>query len=92
MTEERKEWIQEEGTFSLTRNPDAGKPTKSGKEQPSMKGQLKIAGVLYDISAWAYTAKSGNKWLSGTVKPPFASSQGVAAPKMVSDLDENIPF
>ena len=84
-----KEWMQAEGTFSLTMNPERDKPTKSGKANPTMTGQVMIHGVLYELSAWSKTAASGNRWLSGTIKPPYATQSTPANNPHSSD---DVPF
>ncbi len=44
---------------------------EEGSNQPNAKGECRIDGVLYEISAWTKKDKNGNPWqsLSFKVKP-----------------------
>jgi hypothetical protein len=75
---EQKEWQQREGTFSLRKNPN-----KKQEKAPDVIGTLMLNGVAYELSGWNKTAASGAMWMSGTIKPPFASKPAT---------EETIPF
>ena len=85
---EEKKWETREGTFSLRRNPNK-KDDQS--KTPDMIGHVCIQGVVYELSAWTKIATSGAKWLSGTIKPPYAT-QGAAPPRQTTHDDSDIPF
>ena len=83
--EQKKEWETREGTWSIRRNAN-----KKTDKAPDFIGQLRIEGVLYDISGWTQTAKSGAKWMSGKIKPPFAKD--APAKQLPPADDSEAPF
>ena len=80
-----KKWVQNEGTFSLRRNP-----TKKDEESklPDFVGLVVIQGVEYELSGWSKLSSNGGRWISGTIKPPYSTGK-----KATNEPDEsNIPF
>lgn len=68
---------------------------KTAEEQPNAKGEAKIDGVEYWVSAWTKKDKNGNPWQSLAFTPKEKQSAPVApvdANKKLRDLDDDIPF
>ena len=62
--------------------------------QPNARGDCKIAGVIYEVSAWTKTDKNGNKWqsLAFKAKAEGQDSQEAKPAKSVEEMDSDIPF
>ena len=60
---------------------------KGDDNKPGMTGQVKIAGVVYEIASWKKVDKNGNPWLSLKVQEPRSDAYQPDPP-----ADEDIPF
>jgi hypothetical protein len=83
---ERKEWQQNEGTFSLRNNK------KKNEKAPDLAGQLRINGELYDLSAWQKTTAGGGTWWSGTVKTAWKPAASNHPVRETDDRRDEIPW
>ena len=73
---------------SIFRNDRRDKDT-----QPTHKGDCKIEGVDYWISAWTNETKGGNKYFGLKFEKKDDKYQSGAAPKLpTEDFDDDIPF
>lgn len=77
-----------EGSGALFKNSKRDKDS-----QPNARGECRIDGVLYEVSAWTKKDKNGNPWQSLAFKrkqdtPP---ASGARRPRD-SDSGEEIPF
>ncbi len=41
---------------------------EEGSQQPNARGECRIDGVLYEVSAWTRETKNGDKWQSLSFK------------------------
>lgn len=73
-----------QGTFHRNKQKD------EGSSQPDYRGDLNIAGVMYELGGWLKDGKSG-KWMSLSVKPKEQREQAPAKPSAPAPSDE-IPF
>lgn len=69
---------------------------KESKKHPDYKGQAKIEGIEYWLSAWVKESKSGKKFLSLSIQPkderkpnPKPSND---EPKDDEPKDDDLPF
>jgi len=73
------------------------KNDKKGNERaPEYKGSIVVDGKKYWMSAWLREAKSGQKYMSGSVQlaesPPQPTPKPAPQPKSIEDIDSDIPF
>lgn len=66
---------------------------KTAESQPNARGEARIAGVTYYVSAWTKQDKNGNKWqsLSFTAKDA-AEKPKPRGPSGFDDLQDDVPF
>ena len=79
-----------ENSGSLFKNDRREKDT-----QPQAKGQAKIGGVLYWVSAWTKETNSGDKYQSLSFTPKDDQPRQPVKDAIASlpdDLDDEIPF
>jgi hypothetical protein len=62
------------------------KNNKKAETEPDFSGTLNIDGTEYRLSGWAKVAKTGNKYLSLSVRPK------AERPKVAAPLDDKIGF
>lgn len=67
---------------------------RTADNQPTHRGDCKIEGIDYWISAWTNEAKDGSKYFGLKFEPKDDKDQSGAAPPPVppEDLDDDIPF
>lgn len=81
-------WELREGQGSLFKN---GKREKDS--QPNARGECKIDGVVYEVSAWTKKTKAGDPWQSLSFKRKGEGAQRVSRePKPQSPEPTDIPF
>ena len=81
--------------FSLFKNDKGDNP-----KRPDYTGKCQLNGVTYRLSAWLKTSKSGDKFMSGEIKPDRATeqqaAQGFQAAKQAVDeaggQSDGVPF
>lgn len=67
---------------------------KEGEKQPDYRGTVRIAGVLYRLSGWKRTAKSGTRWLALKIDKDRERQPATAKPAAAEPdgFDDDIPF
>ena len=72
------------------------KNDKGGNEKrPDYRGTLNVDGKDYDLSAWLKSSKKGDKYMSLSVQPQRARTNGIekAAPAISgAAFDDEVPF
>jgi hypothetical protein len=81
-----KQFETKPNTGALFRND-----RKSSDTDRDYAGTLNVEGTEFWISGWLKEAKSGQKYLSLSVKPKGAPTTKVPATK-TNDFDDGIPF
>lgn len=64
-------------------------------QQPDYRGSVRIGGVLYRLSGWKRTAKSGTRWLALKVDKEQQRTESKPAEKPQQppdEFDDDIPF
>jgi hypothetical protein len=67
---------------------------KQGVEsRPDRRGQINIAGTVYELSGWIKKSSKGTVWLSLSAQIPRANAPAETASKAKQiDPDEDVPF
>ena len=78
---------QKDGQGSLFRNKRKEKET-----HPDYNGSFKIGGVEYWLSGWMKEAKSGEQYMSLSVKPKETRQDPPAATAEPKDFNDPLPF
>lgn len=69
------------------------KNDKQGNEKrPDFTGKINVNGKDFDLSGWMKVSKSGNKYMSLSVREPFKKAAKPAAPAVEPFEDDGIPF
>lgn len=75
-------------TGTLFQNRD-----KTEDRHPSMKGEVKIDGKVYRVSAWTKQSEKAGKWLSLALEPKDAPPKSSSAGGFVPSFDDDaVPF
>ena len=82
-------YVQKDGTGALFKND-----YKETEQQPNMRGNLMVGGVLYELSAWTKATGAGAKYLSLSARPKVQKtpSAPAAPPGEEEELDDKLPF
>lgn len=65
---------------------------KTNEKGPDFTGNLDVAGIKFRISLWKTEAKSGMKYLSGSIQKADEVSYDRSAPAKEGAEVEDIPF
>jgi len=68
---------------------------KPKETSPDYKGEIRVDGQLYWLSAWVNTAKSGKKYFALSVQPKEEQGQkkgADGAPPADDFIDDDVPF
>ena len=76
-----------EGSGSLFKNKH-----KEKDSQPNARGEAKIGGVVYEISAWTKRDKNGEPWQSLAIKPKEERESKPQKTGTFADMSDDIPF
>jgi uncharacterized protein (DUF736 family) len=75
---------QKPGSFTLFKNE------KEKDSHPDYRGKgLDLDGNEIEVSAWIKESKTGKKFMSCSIKPPFKPA---AKANKVADMSDDIPF
>lgn len=66
---------------------------KQRDQQPDYTGKGEWQGSQFELSAWVNTSKSGKRYLSIKLSPPYVAQQAQQAPQAQEPfLDDDLPF
>ena len=65
---------------------------KGNEKRPDFTGKINVNGQDFDLSGWMKVSKSGNKYMSLSVREPFKKTAKPAAPVVEPFEDDGIPF
>lgn len=64
---------------------------KTNEKGPDFTGNLDVAGIKFRVSLWKTEAKSGMKYLSGSVQK-VEEDRGAPVAEGLDALEEDVPF
>jgi hypothetical protein len=66
---------------------------REGKKDANLQGTLNVEGVEYWINGWTGETKSGDKYISGSIrKKEKQSAPSPAASERAANFEDDIPF